>query len=247
MPLFNNDDTMTSYSGSGFNFSGVDINNHLQASEYTLVSLAADRSSSVAGFATEIEGCIKTSFEGCQDSPRVDNLMARLTCFNQKVEEIHGFRHLTDCPLALYVNFLRAGGTTSLYDASVDAIDSVATYGKALQDQEYTANGLVVIITDGEDIGSTFSVNDVKKALDKARSSEALESVLTILIGINVTNPAMEQYLAKFKTDAGIDQFIAAKDASPKTFAKIANFISKSISSQSQALRSGSASQPITF
>lgn len=250
MPLLDaDDDTMTSFrvDGSGFQFSGVDINNHLKASEYTLVSIASDRSSSVYGFASEIEMCIKTAIEGCQRSPRVDNLLARLVCFNHNLEEIHGFKHLTDCSLDSYTGFLKPGGTTSLYDASIDALDSLSTYGKALQAQDYTANGLAVIITDGQDVGSTFTANSVKEALIRARRTESLESILTILIGINVQDPGIAQYLADFQASVGFDQYVEAKDASPSTFAKIAGFISKSVSSQSNARGSGTASQPITF
>lgn len=247
MPLFDTDD-MSSFkaTGSGFHFSGTNISN-LGASEYTLVGIACDRSSSVAGFATEIEGCLKTSLEGCQKSPRVDNLLVRLLAFNQDVREEHGFRPLADCHLAKYDGFLKPGGTTALYDASIDLVDSLATYGKSLIDQDYTVNGLVVVLTDGVDVGSTFKAHHVKEALQRALKSEALESLVSILIGINVQDPEVSKFLAKFKDEASFGQYIEAKDASPKTFAKIAGFISKSVSSQSQAVGSKAPSQPITF
>lgn len=247
MPLFDTDD-MTSFkaTGSGFHFSGVNVN-QLGASEYTLVGIACDRSSSVQGFAAEIEGCLKSSLEGCQRSPRVDNLLVRLLAFNQHVSEEHGFRPLSDCHLATYDGFLKPGGTTSLYDASVDLVDSLATYGKSLIDQDYTVNGLVCILTDGIDVGSTLRAKDVQAALKRALQSEALESLVSILIGVNVQEPQISSYLKAFKDEAGFGQYIEAKDASPKTFAKIAGFISKSVSSQSQSVGSKAASQPITF
>ena len=246
MPIFSDDNSTTFKSGSGFHFSGTNIAN-LGASEYTLVGLACDISSSVTDFAQEIEGCLVNSLDGCQKSPRADNLLARLLTFNHKVNEEHGFRPLTDCHLANYKGVIRPGGTTALYDASVDLIDSLATYGKDLTARDYTANGIVVIITDGMDVGSTLSAKAVKAALDRAKMSEALESIVTILIGINVTNPDVSMFLKAFKDEAGIGQYIEARDASPKTFAKIAGFISKSVSSQSQSIGTGAASQPITF
>lgn len=247
MPLFDTDG-MSDFraTGSGFNFSATNINN-LAASEYTLVGIAADRSTSVAGFANEIEGCLKSSLEGCQKSPRVDNLLVRLVAFNQKVSEEHGFRPLADCHLANYDGFLKPGGATSLYDASINVIDSVATYGKSLMDQDYTVNGLVVVLTDGEDVSSTFKAPDVKASLARALKGEALESLTSILIGINVQDPMMSRYLQSFQVDAGFSQYIEAKDASPKTFARVAGFISKSISSVSQSVGSKAPSQPITF
>jgi len=247
MPIFDDDNQEAFKStGSGFHFSGTKIAN-LGASEYTLVGIACDTSSSVTSFAKEIEGCLVTSLEGCQRSPRVDNLLVRLLTFNHKVNEEHGFRPLSDCHLAKYAGVIAPGGTTSLYDASVNLVDSLATYGKSLTDQDYTVNGLVVVLTDGMDVGSTMTVKGVKDAIARAQMSEALESIVTILIGINVTDPEVSRYLAAFKNDAGFQQYIEAKDASPKTFARIAGFISKSVSSQSQSVGSGGPSQPITF
>jgi len=248
MPIFQDDDAQSfKANGSGFHFSGTNIKN-LGASEYTLVAIAADRSSSVMSFASEIEGCLKSSLEGCQKSPRVDNLLVRTTAFNHKVSEEHGFRPLGDCHIGNYDGFLKPSGSTALYDASVDAVDAMATYGKNLIDQDYMANGLLVVLTDGEESGaSTQTVKGVKDAIQRARQSEALESLITILIGINVTDQHVSKALKAFKDDAGFDQYVEAKDASPKTFAKIAGFISKSVSSQSQSVGSGAASQPITF
>lgn len=246
MPIFNDDNATTFKSGSGFHFSGTNIAN-LGASEYTLMGIACDVSSSVTMFGPDIEGCLISSLESCQKSPRADNLLARVLTFNHKVNEEHGFRPLTDCHLANYKGVIQPGGSTALYDASTNLIDSLAAYGKDLTSRDYTANGIVVVITDGMDVGSTLTAKSVKQALDRARQSESLESIVTILVGINVTDPSVSQYLNAFKTEAGFDQYVEAKDASPKTFAKLAGFISKSVSSQSQSLGTGAASQPITF
>jgi len=246
MPIFSDDDASNFKSGSGFHFSGTNINN-LGASEYTLFGLACDTSSSVTDFAGEIEACLISSLEGCQKSPRADNLLVRLLTFNGKVVEEHGFRPLNDCHLGKYKGSIKPGGTTSLYDASVNLIDSLATYGATLTASDYTANGIVVIITDGMDVGSTLTSRAVKAAVERARKSESLESLVTILIGINVQDHDVSQFLKAFKDQAGIDQYIEAKDASAKTLARVAGFISKSVSSQSQSIGTGAASQPITF
>lgn len=247
MPLFDTDGQTSHQGASGFHFSGVKLS-QLGASEYTLVGIAADRSPSVAGFAAEIEGCLSSSLEGCQRSPRVDNLLVRLSKFHEQLEEVHGFRPLADCHLGSYPGFLRPGGhATALYDASTELVDSLATYGKLLSDQDYTVNGLVVVLTDGMDNASKYRPNDVKAALARARMTESLESIVTILIGINVTDPSVGNYLKRFKDEVGFGQYIEAKDATPKTFAKIAGFISKSVSSQSQSVGSKQASQPVTF
>jgi hypothetical protein len=250
MPILGNEEDMAGFQGgAGFKFSGTKFDKLAAtgAGEYTLVGIACDRSTSVESFAAEIEGCLKTSLEGCQRSPRVDNLLMRLLGFNRKPVEEHGFLPLAECHLAKYDGFLKPGGMTALFDASVDIIDSLAAYGKDLISRDYEVNGLVVIITDGDDTASTLKAHDVKAAAERARKTEVLESLITILIGVNVTDPHISQYLKAFTKEGGFNQYIEAKDASPKTFARIANFIGASVSSQSQAVGSKAPSAPINF
>ena len=78
--------------------------------------------------------------------------------------------------------------TTALYDASVNLVDSLAVYGKQLISQDYAANGIVVILTDGMDEHSTLTAKSVKEAFSRAMVGESLESLVSILIGINVTD-----------------------------------------------------------
>lgn len=243
-----NDDSDATYRtiGSGFQFSAISADD-MGASDYTLVAIAADKSSSVTAFAREIEGCLVTSLQGCMDSPRVDNLLVRLLTFNQKLDEVHGYKHLADCPIANYNGIIKPSGCTSLFDACISSIDSLATLGQQMIKDKYNANGLSVIITDGMDVGSTQTLNAVKEAIERSRRSECLESILNILIGINVQDREVSDALNALKVGAGFDQYIEAKDASPKTFARVAGFISKSISSQSQAIQTGKASVLITF
>ena len=58
-------DMTTMITQSDFQFSGVDVDN-LTSSEYTLVTLAIDMSSSVSYYNTELRECIKTIIETCK-------------------------------------------------------------------------------------------------------------------------------------------------------------------------------------
>lgn len=248
MPIFQDDDAANfKGNGGGFQFSGININQLTGASAYTLVGLACDRSSSVTSFASDIERCVKETIKACQKSARADNLLVRTLAFGTEVTEEHGFRPLMNCTPDKYDGFLKPGGRTLLYDASVDLVDSLATYGKSLMEQDYTANGIVVIVTDGADYTSAMKAHHVKEALQRARQSESLESIVSILIGINVKEPEISNYLKGFKDEAGFDQYIEAPDVSSQTMAKITGFVSRSISSQSMAVGSGGPSALITF
>lgn len=242
------DDSMETHriGGSGFQFSATKIAN-LGATEYTLFGLAVDTSGSVSPFGQEIEAALKSVVESCQRSPRADNLMARVITFNHELHEVHGFKPLTDCHLGNYTGVVKPGGGTALYDASATLIDSVAAYGRSLISQDYWANGIVCVITDGQNEHGTLTAKSVKEALERAKNGEALESMVSILIGVNVQSPAVQRALEAFKTEAGFTQYVQTTDATPKTLAKLAGFISKSVSSQSQSLGTKAASQPITF
>jgi uncharacterized protein YegL len=231
---------------NNFAFSATNIND-LGADAYTLFGLILDKSGSVGGFENEIETCTQNVIKGCQNAPRADNMLVRTLTFDRNIDVVHDFKLLNDCAPNNYKGIITAGSTTSLYDASVNIVESVAAAGKDLMSKDYAVNGIVCIITDGEDVGSKYTAASVRAAIEKAKRSECLESLLVILIGVNVKDARIGKFLQQFKDDAGIDQYIEVDKADPKTFAKIAGFIVQSVSSQSQSLGSGSASQTITF
>lgn len=230
---------------SPYGFSAANID-ELGATEYTLVSIAQDVSGSVASYSSEMEKCLKEIVAACMKSPRADNLMLRLQTFNNSLDEVHGFKPLGECNAADYDGCIVAGGMTALNDAAENAIEAIGVYGKDLADNDYDVNAILVVITDGFENDSTNTLNQVKKALEKVHKSEALESVVTILIGVNVDS-GLSQELEDFKNEVGFTQYVGLGDADSKTLAKLAQFVSSSISSQSSALGTGGPSQSLTF
>jgi len=247
MPILN-DSNMNAHkvAGSSYGFSAKRIE-HLGASEYTLVSIAADVSGSVSVFKREIEKCVKEIVRACRHSPRADNLMMRFTTFDSNVTEVHGFRPLNECDEDKYEGTIRIGGMTALYDATHNAVVSATTYGKDLTDHDFDVNSIAFVITDGGDNASVLTVKDLNKALARAVTSEAVESMVSILVGVNVADPTLSQYLEDLKDEAGFSQYVELSDAKEKTLAKLATFVSRSISAQSQALGSGAATAALTF
>lgn len=240
---FNSPDN-ENFSVGHFGFSGAKLEN-LGASAYTLVGLVTDRSGSVAPFQQQMEKCLDFAIEACRKSPRRENLLARLITFDNRVQEVYGFQPLDQ--INNHTNTLSPGGMTSLYDASVNGIEAITNYGKKLSENDCDVNAVVFVITDGLDNASKLGENNVKQALANAVKSESLESILSVLIGVNVTDSMVSNALQEFKTNAGFSQYIELNDASEKTLAKLGGFISQSISSQSQHLGSGGPSAPLQF
>jgi uncharacterized protein YegL len=182
--------------------------------------------------------------EACKKSPRSDNLLVRVVTFSTRlgVNEIHGFTPLSSIDPQAYPQ-LSPDGLTNLTDAVYSAIGAMVAYGKDLMDNDFFANGIAFIITDGADNSSTMTPASVAKQVTEARVGERLESLLTILVGVNASS--YQNQLDAFRNAAELDQYIDAGEATPGKLAKLAAFVSQSVSSQSQALGTGGPSQSI--
>jgi hypothetical protein len=247
MPTESN--ALFSVAGPGnFQFSAIRID-HLGASEYTLVTVVCDVTGSVSDFADELLKMIKTVVEACKKNPRAENLLLRVTLFNSKIgiAEIHGFKLLSEIDPNKDYQPLTPDGSTPLYDAAYDAIGATLTYSKQLRTQDFDVNGCIYIITDGDDNASKMKTKNIKDQIDQATQKETIESLITILVGINMTDPSMKKRLDTFHIESHLTQFVDAGSATPQKLAKLANFVSQSISSQSQALGTGMPSQKLVF
>jgi uncharacterized protein YegL len=231
---------------NSFSFSGQRIGG-LGATEFTVASLAVDKSGSVSAFKVELEKCMGEVVKACRKSPRADNMMLRTTAFDHKLEEVNGFKTLNNINPDDYTNSIHIGGTTALHDAALEASTAMMVYAESMVKQDFSVNGILIVVTDGDDNASISPVSSVRLALANAVKDEKLESLVSILVGVNITDPNMKKRLDSFHQEAGFTQFISLDDASEKTLAKLAQFISKSISAQSQALGTGGPSKSLTF
>jgi len=238
-------ENFNSIGAGGFQFSAIRPDK-LGATEYTLATILLDVTGSVLTFSNDLLKMVIAIVAACKKSPRAENLLLRLVTFNynNNINELHGFKLLNLIDPKDYKDFT-CQGMTALYDATYETICATLTYSKTLIDQDFNVNGIIFIITDGADNDSRVaSTNMIKKKILESLKSENIESLTTVLIGINAQD--CKQYLENFQKDSGITQFIDVGQATPQKIAKVGGFVSKSISSTSQALGTGSASQLIT-
>ena len=247
MPIINDPNLdQVNLPNSHYGYSATRLD-ELGATEYTVVTIVCDVSGSTATFTFDMEAAITRIVQACKLSPRADNLLLRLVGFDDTLNELHGFKLLENCDLVDYGGILRPGGSTALYDATENAVISTINYGQKLLAGDFSANAIFFVITDGVDNASRLPANKVKEALSKAVTSEALESVVSVLIGVNVQDPQVGSYLKQFQTVAGFTQYIELDKADAKTLARLAEFVSQSISAQSQTLGTGGSSQSLVF
>jgi hypothetical protein len=128
---------------------------------------------------------------------------------------------------------------TALNDAVINGIEAMGSYAKSLEQNDFSTNGILFVISDGDDNASKHEVSAIQKVTTDVLRSEALESFISVLVGINL-DPVTAQRLDEFNKNANITQFVNIGDATPQKLAKLANFVSKCISSQSQSLDDGS-------
>lgn len=244
------EDQVIAVPGPGnFQFSAVRIED-LGASEYTLVTIVCDKSGSVIKFANKLLDCVKTIVEATQKSPRSENLLIRKLLFNTELEEVHGFRELSNINVADYPP-IDCDSMTALYDATYDAIGATLTYSEKLIEQDFDCNGIVFVITDGMDNRSSMTPSAIKKLMEDAQHDEKIESLQVILITLRSPGSSWAQdvdvSLERFYKDANLTQKVDLGEATSQRLAKLAGFVSESISSQSQALGTGAPSQSLAF
>jgi uncharacterized protein YegL len=242
IPIENMDNHVVPGTGN-FTFSAVRPED-LGATEYTLVTIVIDVTGSVMDFAHQLRAMLIAIIQGCKKNQRAENLLIRVVTFNTSVNEVHGFKPLISIDENTYEE-LSCGGITALYDATYSAVGATTIYAEDLVNQDFDVNAVTYIITDGADNASTVTCSSVANKVAEALRSEYLESILTILIGINTSECGT--WLEQFKNEANLSQYVDAGDATPERLAKISNFVSESISSQSQALGTGGPSQALSF
>lgn len=237
------DDSMQVAQVGNYQFSGARPEK-LGATEYTLVTIVTDKTGSVTPFSAELLAMKRAVVEACQKSPRRDFLMLRNVEFSTTSEEVHGFAELRLVDPQQYVE-PKCNGATALFDATYLAVAATNEYGRILADQDFGVNAVVFVITDGDDNASAFTPAQVAQEIGRGVQNEWLESLNVILIGVNA-----QQYrrkLEQFKRDGQLSQYVDIADASAEKLARLADFVSRSISSQSQSLGTGGPSQLLTF
>jgi hypothetical protein len=238
--------------GSGFSFTGTILGDDAAGAGYTLVTIAIDESGSISGFEDQIRDMLQTAVTACFSSPYSGNLLVRVIRFGgfrkihgTGVDEIHGFKLLSELNVNDYPP-LRAGGNTPLLDALYSGVGAMNLYAKELYNLDFAVNGITFVITDGGENCSTASQAMVKNELEASTKGEVMESHVSILIGIDTGTSEVKNVLESFQRELGIDQFIWAGEATKQRLAKLAAFVSRSISSTSQALGTGGPSQQIS-
>ena len=127
----------------------------ITASDVTLVTVLIDSSSSIADRGLEKavregQNALLDAFAGAKDQDAV--LLACWT-FSGTMDVIHSYVPVPDATRLDTRNY-RASGSTALYDAWCSALAANVAYAQRLRDGGTPTRSVVVVVTDGEDVGS---------------------------------------------------------------------------------------------
>lgn len=233
--------------GGGYGYQGTPVDD-LGSSDNTLVTCLLDESGSTSAYARQMEIAVQEIIKSLRHCPAADKLIYRHCHFDTNFREVHGFKPLADCHEQDYDGIWAGGGQTALYNSCINVLDATVDYAEKMAAKRYTANGMVYIVTDGVNYlpGGSRTVQDVKQSHANVLSNESLESMMTIVVAVN-DDPDIRRKLEEFQKEVGFTQFIPLEEANEKTLARLVDFISRSVQSQSQHLGSGGPSQSLTF
>ena len=192
----------------------------ITASDVTLVTVLIDSSSSIADRGLEQairdgQNSLIDAFSGAREK---DSVLLACWTFASEMDVLHSYVPVGDA-VRLDARNYRGSGATALYDTWCDALTANVAYAQRLRDGGTPARSVVVVITDGEDVGSERTTADCAKL-----SRELLASELFTLAFVGVGKDVDFEKVAKaMGVPAGC--VLVQRDATPgglrKTFAMV--------------------------
>ena len=229
------DDTRTLITGSLGNVviagaAGKDLED-IEATDVTLITVLLDESSSISG--AGLDSAVRDGYNLLLDafacSRERDSILMALWTFNHNRVVLHSYMPVVDAASLTTKNY-RPSGTTKLYDTWCEALAANVAYAQQLRDGGTPCRSVVVVITDGEDVGSR------RRAADCARlSSELLASEQFVLAFVGVGNEANFREVAR-RMGVPDGSILVQSSASPSALRQMFQMVSQSAIRVSQSL-----------
>lgn len=201
----------------------------LDASDVTLVTVLIDASSSIADRGLEAavrdgQNALIDAFSGAKEKDAV--LLACWT-FDHEAKVLHSYVPVDEATRLDARNY-RGGGATSLYDTWCDALTANVTYAQRLRDGGTPTRSVVVVVTDGEDVGSKRTAGHCAR-LSKDLLASELFTLAFVGVGLDVD---FEQVAKAMGVPAGC--ILVQKDATPSGLRRAFQLVSRSAIRASQ-------------
>ncbi len=126
------------------------------ASDVTLITVLIDASSSIQdrGLEQAVRDGQNHLIDAFGGSKQKDAILMALWTFSTELDVLHSYLPVADA-VRLDPRNYKARGSTRLYDTWCDALAANVAYAQRLRDGGTPCRSVVVVITDGEDVGSS--------------------------------------------------------------------------------------------
>jgi hypothetical protein len=199
------------------------------ASDVTLVTLCVDASSSIgaAGLEDAVRAGQQSLLEAFAGSREKDAVLVALWTFSHDVKVHHSYVPVDDAVRLDGKNY-QAGGTTHLYDTFCDAAAANVAYAQLLRDAGTPVRSVLVVVTDGEDVGSRRPARTCRKiATDLLKSEQFHLGFVGVGNATDFTKVAGEMGFPP-------GSILVQKDATPTTLRQAFAMVSRSAVRASQ-------------
>jgi uncharacterized protein YegL len=143
------------------------------ASDVTLITVLIDASSSIKD--RRLEQAVRDGqnhlIDAFAGAKQKDAILMALWTFSSNLDVLHSYLPVTDA-VRLDPNNYRGNGSTRLYDTWCDALAANVAYAQRLRDGGTPCRSVVVVITDGEDVGSKRTSGDCARLSSDLLASE---------------------------------------------------------------------------
>ncbi len=201
----------------------------ITASDVTLVTVLIDASSSIADRGLEQairdgQNALLDAFSGAKEK---DSVLLACWTFSTDMDVLHSYVPVEDA-VRLDARNYRGAGSTRLYDTWCDALTANVAYAQRLRDGGTPTRSVVVVVTDGEDVGSKRGTAACAKL-----SKDLLASELFTLAFVGVGGDVDFEKVAKaMGVPAGC--ILVQKDATPGALRRTFQLVSRSAIRASQ-------------
>lgn len=201
------------------------------ASDVLLVTLLVDASSSI--HARGLEDAVREGGNMLVDSLSAtrerDSVLMALWTFNDDTRVVHSYVGLDDVTRLDKTNYAGVG-CTRLYDTWCDALTANVVYAQRLRDSGTPCKSIVVVVTDGEDVGSKRRAADCKRLSAQLLASEQF-TLAFVGVGTDVD-------FEKVAREMGVpDGCVTVQaQATPSAIRKVFRMVSQSAIRASQGL-----------
>ncbi len=143
----------------------VDVDDVLSASTI-VVDFRIDGSTSMEPYESAMRDCLIHYKNAISNSKQADEMLVSKTIFNDRIHA-GGYVFPKD-----FNTDYTADGCTVLYDAIIEGRQRILNYMDQLRNAGTQVRGFMIILTDGEDVGSRNHIGDARKAIKDLISKE---------------------------------------------------------------------------